>query len=516
MYPGLFSIPGFVSTLLAVVFATHVYNLCIIRLQKRNVPGPIGVPLLGNLLQLFPHRKNMLMYLSILEEKYGPMFAFNMPGYGRTIVINRPEWLEHMRKSENHLWKGRFYTLCFQEFPGSGSAFGSEGMKWRSSRKIMKPVFVTPTFDRDVSHCMNEVAITAREALENVAKQGIAINFNVDFCGRLSLEVFCKMALDYDMGLLTVDGSSLTNPHPLMKSLSILSEATSGRLFNPWWRLIEKASFDGVGSKFTSARAELFKIVEEIVQQRKSAGRDQDENYDFLSTLLRDGQVQDPALLRGTLITLLFAAKDNTQNSLSWSLYELSRSPVWLEKLRQEAFCNGDPTQIVQYRNLANYPNHLAVFYETIRLWPGVPKNTRVALQDDVLPAIPAEGYGPVRVARGEYLLWSDYSMMRNEHVWGPDAREFNPARHLDTDGRFVKPPHPKFHSFGAGPRLCPGAQLAAYEFVAFWCSVLPWFDIAPVDGIARLPADALTLTMGEPLMVKVVRRSAARDLGSE
>ncbi|GBE79002.1 predicted protein [Sparassis crispa] len=294
--------------------------------------------------------------------------------------------------------------------------------------------------------------------------------------------------------------------HPLMKSLSILSQATSGRLFNPWWRFIEKASVHR--SEFTSARTEFFNIIEEIVQERKSSGKNLEDNGDFLSALLRDGQVQDPALLRDTLVTLLFAAKDNTQNSLAWSLYELSRSPVWLKKLRQEALSNGAPTQGVQYSNLGGYPIHLAVFYETLRLWPGVPKNSRVALKDDVLPAIPEEGYGPVRVSRGEYLLWSDYSTMRSEHVWGPDAKEFNPARHLDADGLFVKPPHPKFHSFGSGPRLCPGAQLAAYEFVVFWCSVLLWFDLVPVDDLVRLPADSLTVSMRDPLMVKVQWRS--------
>lgn len=87
-----------------------------------------------------------------------------------------------------------------------------------------------------------------------------------------------------------------------------------------------------------------------------------------------------------------------------------------------------------------------------------------------------------------------------------------------------MKPPQPKFHAFGAGARLwhvspvplplndrshvmsflSPGAQLAAYEFVAIWASILPFFKITPIDSRDRLPADALTISMDGPFMVKV------------
>lgn len=63
------------------------------------------------------------------------------------------------------------------------------------------------------------------------------------------------------------------------------------------------------------------------------------------------------------------------------------------------------------------YHVHLAVFYETVRLWPGLPKNARVALCDDILPAIPELGLPEVKVDKGDYVFWSDYVMMRDETV---------------------------------------------------------------------------------------------------
>lgn len=57
------------------------------------------------------------------------------------------------------------------------------------------------------------------------------------------------------------------------------------------------------------------------------------------------------------------------------------------------------------------------MFYETVRLWPGLPKNGRQALVDDVLPAIPEAGLPAVNVHKGELVFWSDSYLMRHPAV---------------------------------------------------------------------------------------------------
>ena len=193
--------------------------------------------------------------------------------------------------------------------------------------------------------------------------------------------------------------------------------------------------------RFLRARAYIRQLVGEVVRARKAqvsgpfAATTQGRT-DFLSVLLREPAFDDPILMRDIMVTMLFAGRDNTQNVLAWALHSLMAAPQWIERLREEAVENRDPTHEVAYSDVAvsqdsppslcivcshpikqRYHVHVAVFFETVRLWPGLPKNARLALQDDILPALPEHNLPAVKIEKGDYVFWSDYHMMRNEEV---------------------------------------------------------------------------------------------------
>lgn len=78
-----------------------------------------------------------------------------------------------------------------------------------------------------------------------------------------------------------------------------------------------------------------------------------------------------------------------------------------------------------------------------LRLYPVVPRNIKIAVQDDVWP----DG---TRIYKGEWFSWSSYVMGRSTAIWGSDAREYKPERWVNTE----KPSQGKFNSFHAGPRV--------------------------------------------------------------
>lgn len=89
--------------------------------------------------------------------------------------------------------------------------------------------------------------------------------------------------------------------------------------------------------------------------------------------------------------------------------------------------------------------------YETLRLHPSVPTNSRQALEDDVLP----DG---TPVKKGTRVQYSAYSLGRSTKIWGPDAKEFRPERWLDPEtGELRRESQGRWPVFHAGPRVCLG-----------------------------------------------------------
>ncbi|GJJ10847.1 hypothetical protein Clacol_005075 [Clathrus columnatus] len=214
--------------------------------------------------------------------------------------------------------------------------------------------------------------------------------------------------------------------------------------------LVENNPFDGTYWKFTASRKYLRDIVHRLVSDRYSAGK---EYGDYLDVLLSEERNHNPKEIEDMLMVSLLAGRESTLGTFVWATYELCRDPKWISLLRKEIETIGMESDVIPFKEAEKYHVHRAVLFETLRLWPGLPKNARMAMDDDVLPAIDASNLPAVKISRRDFVLWSDYSTMRNTDVWGPDAEEFNPKRHLDAHGRFVTPKAPKFHGFGFGPR---------------------------------------------------------------
>lgn len=70
---------------------------------RPDLSGPTGNPLFGNLVQVFPWRYRFLLWLEHMHTLYGPLWTFTMPPWGRGIVINRPEWLSHVKEGARRI-----------------------------------------------------------------------------------------------------------------------------------------------------------------------------------------------------------------------------------------------------------------------------------------------------------------------------------------------------------------------------------------------------------------------------
>ena len=68
------------TVLLLIAIAAWQYpNRCLGTVDRPDLPGPPGYPLIGNMVLVFRHRKGMLKFLESMEAVYGPLFTFTLP-----------------------------------------------------------------------------------------------------------------------------------------------------------------------------------------------------------------------------------------------------------------------------------------------------------------------------------------------------------------------------------------------------------------------------------------------------
>lgn len=129
---------------------------------------------------------------------------------------------------------------------------------------------------------------------------------------------------------------------------------------------------------------------------------------------------------------------------MSWMFYLMHRTSAdknIVVKLREEIdTVLGDKMPTYESSKEMKYAE--ACLYEALRLYPSVPRNIKVCVQDDVLP-------NGVEIRKGEFFQWSSWTMGRSTEIWGPDAKEYHPERWLDG----TKNSPAKFPAFHAGPR---------------------------------------------------------------
>lgn len=202
----------------------------------------------------------------------------------------------------------------------------------------------------------------------------------------------------------------------------------------------------------------------------------------FLDALARF--TRDPRILRDQLVAVLLAGRDTTAGTLSFCLFELSRNPDVVVRLRDEIRTRlgvGPEGRKPSYADLKEMKFLNAVLNETMRFYPVVPFNVRHALRATTLPRGGGpDGRSPVGVRAGTRIVYSTLLLQRDpRHYGSPDSPGyFDPAKWLPE--RWVAGWQPKpwfFIPFNGGPRICIGQQFALTETGYVLVRLLQRFD---------------------------------------
>ncbi len=231
-------------------------------------------------------------------------------------------------------------------------------------------------------------------------------------------------------------------------------------------------------------RVRWLRLMDRIMAARPATPPD-GQARDLFDLLL---QARDPETgtgftrpqLRDQMATLILAGHETTALTLFWALYLLANAPDIQARLADEV--RGlDPAALPATPVLKALPFTRAVVQETLRLYPPAFTVVRKAVEPD--------RFDSTDIPAGAIILIAPWVLHHHEQFWDrPNA--FDPSRFEGDPAlahRFAYLP------FGAGPRVCVGAQFALTEAIIVLAMLIQRFEIGLDDPAPVRPVAIIT-----------------------
>ncbi|CAO3693849.1 unnamed protein product [Rhizopus stolonifer] len=475
--------------------------------HNKDIPYVKGYPLLGNLPTLlsnieriYDHQLDMFEELDVLTLK-AP--AAGLP---KAIITIDPQNVEYLLKTNfsNYL-KGPNFDKNLNELLGHG-IFNANGEQWKYQRKTASHIFNVKNFRDDFTNVfIKEMHVMFDNILEKACKQGSCIDFHA-IMFKFTLDSFVYLGFGVQLDSLLKEGNV-----PFAESFDFLQRRGAERFIDPTMRV--KETFSNIfQAKEKTTKYNLHVIdsfAQEVIDKRRQeidAGMEVKKDLlgRFMAASNETGEKLGDKELRDAVLNFIIAGRDTTAQALSWLFYSISLQPriekKMLQEINQHITDNLEQDSSALYEAINNMPYIHAVFYETLRLFPSVPSNQKYALNDDIWP----DG---THVKAGTYISWSPYAQGRAEKVWGDDAKQFNPERWIDEQGKLKRESAGKWPAFHAGPRICLGQNLATLEALVCVIMLLRRYSFTLMQNQTVTYDLSLTLPMKHGLKMFVEKR---------
>jgi len=447
-------------------------------LPRREAFGPIALlrALRDNPLEAWT-REHFENPVVIAKLPFGQVAVVSDPGAIQRVL------LENAANYRKDLLQRRIVAGAF-----NNSLLTAEAEQWRFQRRALAPMFARKTVQGFAPTMMQVAdALVARwrrwgdGEIVDVAAEVTRVTLDVlrqtifsDGLGR-DTEDFREAMRSY------FDTIGQIDPFDLLNLPDVVPRLTRWKA-RPALRFFESA-------------------VDTIIARRRRRLAEEPDNVqrDILTLLLaahdtETGRGLSEVELKANIITFIAAGHETTANALSWSLFLLSQSPEWGERVAAEAERERDgPPDGLSDRMVATR----AVIEEAIRLYPPLAAVSREAIGPDELA-----GHA---IAAGTMVVIAPYVLHRHRRLWqNPDL--FDPTRFLA--GAREKINRYAYLPFGAGPRICIGATFALQEATLVLGTIMRNFRLELAPGFSVWPLQRVTLRPRGGLPMRITARN--------
>ena len=467
-----------------------------------DLPGPRGLPLLGNAWRMRPGSAHQQM--ERWAEEFGPCYRLEMGPRRRMLVLGDHTLVAGvLRDRPDGFARTDRLREIGAEIGLPPGLFAANGDAWRRMRRMVMAAF-DPGHVKAYFPSLQQVADALAARWARAAASGQSIDLQADLM-RFTVDTIAGLAFGARVDTLSSDGDVI------QRHLDQIFPALSRRLFAavPWWRIRRSAA----DRALEQAMREVMRAVEGFIAAARArlaadpARRTAPHNLleAMLAAADAPGSGIDDAQVAGNVLTMLLAGEDTTANTLAWMIHLLWRHPEALARAVDEVRRIVPAVATPTHEQLGELVWVEACAHETMRLKPVAPLLLAQALCDTTV--------GDVQVPRGVMVAGlMRHDALRDECL--PEARRFDPARWLADGHRAAegaRSPKRVSMPFGAGPRMCPGRYLALLEMQMAMATLLGSFDIVSVDTPdGAEPRERLSFTMAPVGLTMRLRERAA------
>lgn len=463
-----------------------------------DLPGPKGLPLVGNLLQLDLNQLHRV--LERWTNEFGTLFTFRL-GTRPVVAVADPELIQEILKQRPKRYRrlDKVETV-FREL-GFHGVFSAEGEDWERQRKLTARALDTAHL-RAFFPVLRTVTERLRRRWERGADSGAAVDVQEDLM-RYTVDVTTNLAFGYDMNTLEREGDVI------QLHLERIFPMLNRRINAPfaYWHFLKLPADRELEKSLRAIHEIIAKFVDETRARLAKQPELVEHPTNFLEAMLaaRDdnGAAFTDTEIFANVITMLLAGEDTTANSLAWMIDFLTDLPEVQTRLQAEADTHIDAsglTETAQALDALDYGE--AVAHEAMRLKPVAPLFFMEPNEDVELKGI--------SVPRGTaIMLLTMHPALQDAHFSG--AAQFRPERWLASAQHAGCPHNSKaFVPFGAGPRFCPGRSLAMLEIKAVTAMMARCFTLTKAPGRGPVREKFAFTMMPENLFVNFKRRTAS------
>ncbi|KAL9237896.1 hypothetical protein vseg_012391 [Gypsophila vaccaria] len=463
-------------TLILILLAQNI----LARLRYKLPPGPTPWPIVGNIYDIKPVRFRCFHEWA---QKYGPIISFRL-GTKLNVVVSSAETAKQVLKEHDQVLADRHRSRSSARFSKNGldliwADYGPHYVKVRKACTLelftqKRLESLRPIREDEVTAMIDSLFVDSG----NSENKGKPLKVR-RYIGTVSFNNITRLTFGKRFINSKGELDPLGKEFKGILSSGVKSTKTSFLAEHlPWlrWLLVP---LDNEKDEAAIHNARLDRFTREIMEEHakaKSNGVNVAKQH-FVDALLslKDQYDFSEDTMIGLLWDMVIAGMDTVSISVEWALAELIRNPRVQKKAQEELDRVIGSERIMTEEDFTTLPYLQALAKESLRLHPPTP----LMLPHKAKAHVKVGGYD---IPKGAIVYVNVWALGRDPNVW-KDPNEFRPERffeeNIDMKGQDFR-----LLPFGAGRRICPGAQLGINLVTSMLGHLLHHFDWNPPNGV--------------------------------